>query len=103
MAQIDTVRKDELVGRVARRAGVSQEWARGIMDALQDEMEDLLIDGFAVHVKNWGTFLPSWRGGKIFHNPKTGETIRTKGKTALRFKASAVLVKKLNGQEGRAE
>ena len=88
--------KQALIGKIANDAGITRTAAAAAIDSLIDGITSSLKRGQRVTLVGFGTFGTSKRKARTGRNPQTGETIKIKAKTAVRFKAGKQLDKKLN-------
>ena len=88
--------KSELIGKIAAEAGLTRIAATAAVDSLIDGVTSSLKRGQRVTLVGFGTFSPSKRKARTGRNPQTGETIRVKAKTGVRFKVGKQLDAKLN-------
>lgn len=85
--------KTELIEQMAQEAGVTKTDAEKVLNAFIDGVTKTLKkkDG-KVTLVGFGTFSKVHRKARTGRNPQTGEAIKIKASTAVKFKAS----KKLN-------
>jgi DNA-binding protein HU-beta len=88
--------KNELIGIVAGEAGLTRTAATAAIDSLIEGITSSLKKGQRVTLVGFGTFAPSTRKARTGRNPQTGETIKIKAKTGVRFKVGKQLDAKLN-------
>jgi len=88
--------KAALIGKIANDAGITRTAAATAIESLIEGVTSSLKRGQRVTLVGFGTFGVSKRKARTGRNPQTGETIKIKAKTVVRFKAGAQLVKKLN-------
>jgi DNA-binding protein HU-beta len=90
------VNKQELIGKIAKDAGITRTAATTAIDSLIEGVTWSLKKGHRVTLVGFGTFGTSRRKARTGRNPQTGEAIKIKAKTAVRFKAGKQLDAKLN-------
>lgn len=88
--------KQELIGKIAKDAGITRTAATTAIDSLIEGVTWSLKKGHRVTLVGFGTFGTSRRKARTGRNPQTGEAIKIKAKTAVRFKAGKQLDAKLN-------
>ena len=88
--------KHGLIGKIAGEAGITKFAATVAVDSLLDGITSSLKKGQRVTLVGFGTFAPSRRKARTGRNPQTGETIKIKAKTGVRFKVGKQLDEKLN-------
>ncbi len=76
---------------------LSRADARKILDATFDEICDALTRGEQVKLRSFGTFNVREKRGRVGRNPKTGVEAPICPRKVLTFKASPVLVARING------
>ena len=64
--------KAELVLKVAKRANITRETAKVIVDAIFEEMKDSLSKGERIEIKGFGSFVVKNYQGYTGKDPKTG-------------------------------
>lgn len=81
----DKVSSQELVEQVANKLSVSKRVAEEFLKSLFAEIEDALIKGESVKVKNLGTFKLQWNEPRKSVNVQTGEVILLDGYNKVTF------------------
>lgn len=92
------VMKTELIDRVAERAGVTKQTTREVIDALLEEVTDLLTDGIEVQLIDFGKFVPFERAARAVHNVTTGQMMEVPPRVIAKFRPSEALNRRLNGR-----
>jgi DNA-binding protein HU-beta len=84
--------KAELVDKMAKDAGISKVAAQGALNSFMDSVAKTLKkkDG-KVTLVGFGTFSKSRRKARKGRNPQTGEPIKIKASTVVKFKAGKKL------------
>lgn len=80
-----------------RCPSLSRAAARRILDATFDEICDALLREEQVKLRAFGTFLVRRKRERIGRNPKTGAEATISPRRVLTFRASPVLVARVNG------
>ena len=88
--------KAELVEAVRAEAGIGKGQAEDAVAAFLGAVTKSLKKGDKLTLTGFGTFSVSNRKARTGRNPQTGEAIKIKAKTAVRFKAGKQLDKKIN-------
>jgi DNA-binding protein HU-beta len=88
--------RQELIGKIAGDTGITRTAAATAVDSFIDGITTSLKRGNRVTIVGFGTFAPSKRKARTGRNPQTGEAIKIKAKTGVRFKVGKLLDKKLN-------
>ncbi|NWH07174.1 MAG: HU family DNA-binding protein [Alphaproteobacteria bacterium] len=88
--------KNDLIAKVADKAGLTKMDATKAVDALLDAVTDALKEGDEVRLVGFGTFLVSERKAGVGRNPATGEEIAIAAAKVPKFKAGAGLKSAVN-------
>jgi len=91
------VTKQEFIGQVRERAGISNADATRAVDAVLDTISDTLKRGGEVAFTGFGKFSVSDRSARQGVNPQTGEKIQIKASKVPRFSAGAKLKQTVKG------
>jgi DNA-binding protein HU-beta len=90
------VNKNDLIGLVAARTGLSKGDATKAVDGVFDALTEALKNGDEVRVVGFGTFTVSHRAASEGRNPRTGDKIEIPASKQPKFKAGKVLKDALN-------
>lgn len=82
------MRKTDLVSKVAKKVGVSETLAKGVVDAVFDSIKECLCAREGVSIKGFGSFTIRNRAARTMRNPMTGESINVPEAKVPVFKAS---------------
>ena len=88
--------KQQLVEKMAEKAGLTKADAARALDAMLAIVEDALKAGDKVTLVGFGTFATSKREAREGRNPKTGETVKIAARNAVTFKAGSKLKDAVN-------
>ena len=83
--------KGDLISAVADAAGITKNQASDAVNAVFGSIESTLKGGGKAAFVGFGTFSTSRRAARDGRNPATGETIKIKAKTLVKFKAGKAL------------
>ncbi len=84
--------KAELVGQMAKDAGISKSAAGAVLNSFIDSItKELKKKDGKVTLIGFGTFSKIRRKARKGRNPQTGEAIKIKASNAVRFKAGKKL------------
>lgn len=83
--------KQSLVESVADKTGLTKRDAAAAVDALFEEIQELLKDGEKVQVIGFGNFEVRERAARKGRNPQTGEEIMIAASKSPAFKAGKQL------------
>lgn len=83
--------KQELISKIAEKAGISKKDAAAAMVALTTTITETLQTGEKAAIPNLGTFEVRERAAHTGHNPRTGETVEIAAKRIPAFKAAKAL------------
>jgi len=91
------VTKDEFVGAVADRAGMSKRDAGAAVDAVLDTITAALRNGDSVTFTGFGKFSTSARAARMGVNPRTGERVQIAATTVPKFSSGSALKSAVKG------
>jgi DNA-binding protein HU-beta len=83
--------KAELIEKVARDAGISKVAAGAVLKTFTDQVTKTLKKVGKVTLVGFGTFSKTRRKARKGRNPQTGEAIKIKASTGVKFKAGRAL------------
>ena len=89
--------KAEMIDAVAQAAGVSKADAERTLGAFFDHVVSTTKSGEKVAWPGFGSFSTTQRAAREGRNPQTGEPVKIKASTAMKFSASSTLKQALNG------
>jgi len=90
--------KAELVGGIAKEAGVSKRQAEDVLDATLRVIAGAMADGERVQLIGFGTFEVKERAGRTGRNPKTNEVVMIQPRRSPVFKAGKSLKEAVSGR-----
>lgn len=88
--------KAALITKISNDAEITRAAAATAIASLVEGITGSLKRGQRVTLVGFGTWSTSKRKARTGRNPQTGQTIKIKAKTVVRFKAGADLNKKVN-------
>jgi DNA-binding protein HU-beta len=88
--------KAALISKISNDAEITRAAAATAIDSLVEGITGSLKRGQRVTLVGFGTWSTSKRKARTGRNPQTGQSIKIKAKTVVRFKAGADLNKKIN-------
>ena len=88
--------KAEFISAIAEKAGITKSEANKAIDAFMEVTGDLLKKGEGITLVGFGTFSVKQRPARTGRNPQTGAKMKIAAKKAVKFKAGATLVRKVN-------
>ena len=91
--------KAEMIDAVADAAGVSKADAERTLGAFFDHVVSATKKGDKVAWPGFGSFSTTQRAAREGRNPQTGEPVKIKASTAMKFSASSTLKQALNGKK----
>ena len=83
--------KAELIEKVAKDAGISKVAAGAVLKTFTDQVTKTLKKAGKVTLVGFGTFSKTKRKARKGRNPQTGEAIKIKASTGVKFKAGRAL------------
>ena len=89
--------KSELIDRLCERRGLPRATAELVVQAFVAQLGDSLSGGQRIELRGFGSFKVKAYEGYTGRNPRTGEAIDVAPKVLPLFKASRVLLARLNG------
>ena len=93
--------KGELAERLAARAGITKDAARGAVDGMCTTISETLADGEEVRIAGFGTFGTRSRPARTGRNPRTGEAVSIAASTSPTFKAGKALRDAVKADDSR--
>jgi|SRR3712207_3444028 DNA-binding protein HU-beta len=94
----EIVTKQEFVGRVASKSGLSQRDAAKAVDAFLDSITEALKGGDSVSFTGFGKFSTSERAAREGVNPRNpGEKVQIAAATVPKFSAGSALKSAVKG------
>ncbi len=88
---METVKKADLVSRMADKSGLNKKQAEAALDAFVATVQEALQAGEKVQLVGFGTFEARDRAARTGRNPGTGEEIQIPASRMPAFKAGKVL------------
>ena len=92
----DKISSQEIIDLVASKASVSKRAAEEFLKVMIASIEDALLSGEVVKIKNFGTFKLQWNEPRKSVNIQTGEQILLSGYHKVTFVPDVVLKGKVN-------
>lgn len=90
-----TMTKKELVGSIAKKAGLSLKDANIALNAFVGAFGDAMKKGQRLQLPSMGTFKVEKRSARVVRNPRTGAKLNVPAKKVVKFKAAPALTKGL--------
>jgi len=90
--------KAQLIAKIAAEADITKSAAGRALDALLCAIEETLVSGESMSLKGFGTFSVREREAREGRNPRTGEKMTVDARRIAKFKPSAMLVDRINGE-----
>lgn len=88
--------KSELIDRLCERRGLPRATAELVVQAFVGELGEAVAAGRRIELRGFGSFKVKSYDGYVGRNPRTGEPIEVAPKVLPLFKASRVLLARLN-------
>jgi nucleoid DNA-binding protein len=92
---VKSIRKDELIDRVAQHTRLPKKDIRQILEAVVQEIGAALAEGEKVKLSRFGTFDLRHYPQRMGTNPKTGEPVLHPERYAPSFRASTTLKRRI--------
>ncbi len=83
--------KSQLVGKVARKSGLSVKDSTAAVNAFLDVVKETLAAGDTVALTGFGSFLVRDRAARVGRNPRTNEVVEIPAVKVPAFKAGKPL------------
>ncbi len=93
--------KQDLVAKVAEKAGLSKKDAEGAVSAFVDVVKETVAGGDAVQLIGFGTFASRERAAREARNPRTGEKIKIAAAKTPAFKRVKACKEAVNLKNGK--
>jgi DNA-binding protein HU-beta len=90
-----TMTKKELVGSIAKKAGLSLKDANIALNAFVGAFGEAMKKGQRLQLPSMGTFKVEKRSARVVRNPRTGAKLNVPAKKVVKFKAAPALTKGL--------
>lgn len=91
-----TITRADLAEAVYEEVGLSRNESADLVEAVLDEISDVLVKGDNVKISSFGSFSVREKGERIGRNPKTGVEVPILPRKVLVFRASHVLKDRIN-------
>ena len=92
--------KNELIGQIAAKSGLSKADANRALNAVTETIAEALKKGEPVPLIGFGTFEVRERSARTGRNPQTGEELKITASKVPAFKAGTALKAAVNGSGG---
>ena len=83
--------KRQLIEKMAEEAGISKSNAGAVLQSLIGAITKTIKKDGKISLAGFGTFAKTKRKARKGRNPSTGEAIKIKASTSVRFKSSKAL------------
>ena len=88
--------KVELIEALAKKAGVTKQSAKTMLEAYTDIITEQLSQKDEIVLVGFGTFSPRSQNTRLARNPRTGEPVLIKPRTTVKFKPGKYLLQAMN-------
>ncbi len=95
-----TITRADLSEAVYSTVGLSRSESGDLVEAVLDEMSDAILREGALKVSSFGSFAVRSKKERVGRNPKTGVEVPITPRKVLVFRASHILKKRMNKEEG---
>lgn len=85
----------ELIDAMAAKSKLTKADAKRALEAYLTVVGETLKKGEKIALVGFGTFSVQKKAARMGHNPQTGKAIKIAAKKVVKFKAGAVLAKKV--------
>lgn len=91
-----TIKREDLTNAVVTKVGLSLIESKKLVDEIFDLLSEALrVDG-EVKLLSFGTFTKQSKAERFGRNPKTGEEAVVTARNVIGFRASKLLIEKIN-------
>lgn len=95
---METVTKKDLVDRIAeKRPDVNKTIISDVVQLFLSSIEDALVAGQRIELRDFGVFAPKDRAPRTARNPKTGEAVAVPATRVATYKIGKQLKERLAG------
>jgi len=88
--------RSELVAKFAEQHGMPKNHAQRMVSLMLHEMAEALAQGEGIEFRGFGSFFVKTYEGRQAKNPKSGDSVWMTSRKKVRFRASKLLLSKLN-------
>jgi integration host factor subunit beta len=88
--------RSTLVAKLAQRHGLSNRKAEELTSLMLQEMGAALAQGDRIEFRGFGSFFVKSYDARTAKNPKSGDFLWIKDRKKVRFRASGLLLSKIN-------
>ncbi|WP_041641540.1 integration host factor subunit alpha [Magnetococcus marinus] len=92
--------KADIVQTVYQRLGLSKKESADIVESVFELIRNQLENGDPVKISGFGNFTMREKNPRQGRNPKTGEEVEISARRVVTFKASQILLNKVNNGKG---
>ena len=90
-----TVTKKDIVMKIAEETGIKQIHVKKVIQKTFDNIIDILNQGEAIELRNFGVFKVRVRKGRMGRNPRTGDQVPIPDKKVVTFKPGLVMKERI--------
>ncbi len=98
---MSTIRKQELIDRIAKSTRAKRVVVKPIIQSFLDEIVAELAEDNRLEFRDFGVFETRTRAARMAQNPKTLEQVQVPAKRTVKFKMGRLMKHKLNGENVR--
>ncbi len=91
-----TLTRADLSEAIHGQIGLSRTESAGLVKSVLDSVFQALVEGEAVKLSSFGTFMVRQKNGRMGRNPKTGDEVPITPRRVVVFRPSQVLKKQVN-------
>lgn len=95
---MNTLTKMDLIECLMHEQGLTKQEARCVVNALFEQMAEILIEGHDIRLSGFGNFELKDKSPRMGRNPKTGEEVTISARRVVTFKAGQKLRKCIDEQ-----
>ncbi|MFB0552874.1 MAG: HU family DNA-binding protein [Phycisphaerae bacterium] len=98
---MSTTTKKELIDRIAESTQAKRVLVKATVQNFFDEIISELVKGNRLEFRDFGVFETKTRAARTAQNPKTLGQVHVPAKRVVKFKASRLMMQKLNGRKAK--
>nr|CRH07580.1 integration host factor alpha-subunit (IHF-alpha) [Candidatus Magnetococcus massalia] len=95
-----TMTKADIIQTVYQRLGLSKKESADIVESVFESIRNQLETGDPVKISGFGNFTMREKNPRQGRNPKTGEEVEISARRVVTFKASQILLNRVNNGKG---
>lgn len=99
---MNSIGKAQLAAHLAKQLNLPEARSKVFVDALLQEMQDILVNGHCLKIAGFGTFQLRDKKARPGRNPKTGQQAEVSARRVVTFRLSPKLKEKMQLNENES-